>query len=51
MLDDIIEIILEIVLELIGAVWGEANIPKPVKIGLGIVVMVLVFGICGIMSY
>lgn len=49
MLDDIIEIILEIVLELIGAAWGEANVPKPVKIGLGIMAIALLFGVSGSM--
>lgn len=49
MLDDIIEIILEVVLGIVGEVLVEVNVPKPVKIGLSIIVMTLLFGVSGIM--
>lgn len=49
MLDDIIEFIVDIVLEIILAVWGEAEVPKPIKIGLGVMVLALVFGLCGLL--
>ncbi|MBQ6695149.1 MAG: hypothetical protein IJN16_00420 [Lachnospiraceae bacterium] len=49
MLDDIIEIILEVVLGIVGEVLVEVNVPKPVKIGLSIIVMTLLFGMSGIM--
>ncbi len=48
MLDDIIEFIVDVVLEIIIAVGGEAEVPKPIKIVLGIVVLILAFGVCGI---
>lgn len=49
MLDDIIEIILEVVLGIVGEVLVEVNVPKPVKIGLSIMAMTLLFGVSGIM--
>ncbi len=49
MLDDIIEIILEVVLGIVGEVLVEVNVPKPVKIGLSIIAMALLFGVSGIM--
>lgn len=48
MLDDIIEIVLEIVFEIIGEVLGDTKLPKPIRIGLSIIVLALVFGACGI---
>lgn len=48
MLDDIIEFIVDLILEIIVAVWGEKEVPKPIKIVLGIVLLALVFGVCGI---
>ena len=48
MLDDIIEFMVDLVLEIIIAVWGEKNVPKPIKIVLGIVLLVLALGLCGI---
>ena len=48
MLDDIIEFIVDLVLEIIIAVWGEKNVPKPIQIALGIILLALVFGVCGI---
>ena len=49
MLDDIIEFIVDVVLEIILAVWGEAKVPKPIRIGLEVIVLALVFGLCGIL--
>lgn len=48
MLDDIIEFIVDIVLEIILAVWGEVEVPKSIRIGMSIIVLALVFGVCGI---
>ncbi len=48
MLDDIIEFIVDVVLEIVVAVLGEVEVPKPIKIVLGIVVLVLALGVCGI---
>lgn len=49
MLDDIIEFIVDVVLEIIIAVWGEAEVPKPIRIGLGVAGLALMFGLCGIL--
>lgn len=48
MLDDIIEFMVDLVLEILIAVWGEKDVPKPIQIALGIILLVLAFGVCGI---
>ena len=46
--NDIIEVILELVLEGVIEAAGSKSVPMPVRIFLTIIILALLFGVCGL---
>ncbi len=51
MLDDFIELILELILDGAIEAAGSKKMPMPVRIILAVVILALIFGVCGLLIY
>ena len=51
MMDDFIELILELILDGAIEAAGSKRVPTPVRILLAAIILILVFGVCGLLIY